>query len=287
LYKSLVTQFFILSQYRYATDRNRSQQIATDQGIQQRTINQYYSNTLIIKVLRYYWVILAAVLFILPACGDVVQLQEEENLNELSFSKKVADIASSHENPQDLFQSIVEDVEKSTRDKASFSKSIREFDSLVKGINFTSTSQFRDNHNVNLTVDLLAKNNPLGEETFYKILALGSILIESNPEIVDMDQDELRSWIRLNLITTNKSAFSETNSTTEECLNDCAEDFAVDAAQASVVFSAGLIVCGLFPPVSPACLAGVMGYFAIDYAFELTRYFICRSRCTDDTIGEG
>lgn len=232
---------------------------------------------------------IATILFILPACADVVQFQEEEeeNLNELSFSKKVADIASSYDNPKDLFQNIVEDIEKSTRDKAVFSNKIREFDSLVKGIDFTSTSQFRDNYSANLTIDLLAKNNPLGEEIFYKFLALGAILIESNPEIVDMDQNELRSWIRVNLITSNKSAFSETNSTPEQCRNDCATEFALSAAQASVTFSAGLIICGLFPPITPACLVSVMGYWAIDYAFDLARFFVCLDRCMDDTIVEG
>ncbi len=243
------------------------------------------------------WLLIVGIM--LPACSEMVNTPEPPVNNE-SFIDKTAKVASEFSTSSDLFLSLLNDVKLRENQAKSpeFKKQVLEFQKLVNSSNASlrakenaSTGNARFNRtdlgtsDVDLMMKSVAATNPLGEEFFYKMMAIGDKVLEENPQLSSMTDEEKKLYVR-DMFAPYVAKHIEDNGVINEnpCNLICYEEFVLQSTYASVVLAASLGACGLTGAFAQTCVILSAGVYAVMYAVELGYLWSCVEKCTSDVI---
>jgi len=245
------------------------------------------------------WLLIVGLM--LPACSEMINTPEPPVDNE-SFLDKTAKVGSQFGSSADLFQSILGDVKAREAQAKSreFMIQVQEFQkftnsaysSLRAKSNASANARFNRTDLGSSDVDIMMKSvaakNPLGQEFFYKMMAIGEMVLEENPQIAGMDDAQKKEFVE-NLFGPlvakhiAENGIDETN----PCNLICYEEFVIESTFASIVLAASLAGCGLTGAFAQTCVILSAGIYAIQYAVELGYLWSCVEKCTSDVISVG
>lgn len=245
------------------------------------------------------WLLIVGLM--LPACSEMVNTPEPPVETE-SFIDKTAEVASAYSSSTELFLSILGDVKARERQAKSpeFKFQVQEFQKFTNSSaatlrgksNASANARFNrtdlGDSDVDIMMRSVAAKNPLGQEFFYKMMALGEKVNEEYLGVTAMNDDEKRNFVNAvfrPLVAKHVAA----NGIQDEnpCNLICYEEFVIESLWASIVLSASLAGCGLTGPFAQACVIASAGVYAVQYAVELGYLWSCVEKCTTDVIGEG
>lgn len=242
------------------------------------------------------WLLIVGLM--LPACAEMVNTPEPPVDNE-SFIDKTAKVASQYSSSSELFQSIMNDV-KSKKDQAKsreFKLQVADFQKFTASSNASLRAKERASANARFNrtdlgstdVDIMMKSvaakNPMGQEFFYKLMALGEKVIEENPEVAGMSDEQKLEFLKNHFAADVAKHVAETSIDSENpCYLICYEDFVIESLWASVVLSAALAGCTITGGFSQTCVIIAAGVYAVQYSIELGYLWSCVDKCTSAII---
>ncbi len=242
------------------------------------------------------WLLIVGLM--LPACSEMVNTPEPPVDNE-SFTDKTAKVASEFSSSADLFQSLLNDVKMRENQAKSpeFKIQVQEFykftnsqNALIRGkANASGNARFNRNALGDTDVDNLMKSlaakNPLGQEFFYKMMAIGDKVMEEHPELAGMTDAEKKQYV-IDMFAPIVAKHVEANGVNNEnpCNLICYEEFVLQSTYASVVLASSLAACGLTGAFAQTCVILSAGVYAVMYAVELGYLWSCVEKCTSDVI---
>lgn len=238
------------------------------------------------------WILIVGLM--LPACAEMVNTPEPPVDNE-SFVDKTAKVASAYSSSSELFQSILNDV-KSKKDQArsrEFQIQVSDFQKFTSSSNASLRAKEKASANARFNrtdlgstdVDIMMKSvaakNPLGQEFFYKLMALGEKVLEENPQIAGMTDEQKMEFVKNYFAADVAKHVAETSINSENpCYLICYEDFVIESTWASVVLATALAGCTITGAFSQTCVIMVAGVYAIQYSVELGYLWSCVDKCT-------
>ncbi len=243
------------------------------------------------------WLLIVGLM--LPACSEMVNTPEPPVDNE-SFIDKTAKVASEFSTSSDLFQSLLNDVKlRGNQAKSSeFKIQVQEFYKFTNSQNAAirakdnASGNARFNRNalgdtdIDIMMKSLAAKNPLGQEFFYKMLAIGDKVLEENhEELLGKDEAYIKEFVEAKFGAI-VAKHIEDNGVNDEnpCNLICYEEFVLQSTYASVVLASSLAACGLTGTFAQTCVILSAGVYAVMYAVELGYLWSCVEKCTSDVI---
>jgi hypothetical protein len=245
------------------------------------------------------WLLIVGLM--LPACSEMVNTPEPPIDNE-SFLDKAAKVSTQFSTSGEMFESILNDVKAREAQAKSreFKLQVEEFKKFTNSSNASlrAKSNASANARFNRTdlgssdLDIMMKSvaakNPLGQEFFYKMMAIGDMVLEENPSLVGKSEAEIKAFVDQTFGALVAKHIAENGiNDTNPCNLICYENFVVQSTFASVLLAAALGGCGLTGAFAQTCVILSAGVYAIQYSIELGYLWSCVEKCTTDVIEVG
>jgi hypothetical protein len=245
------------------------------------------------------WLLIVGLL--LPACSEMI-ITPDPPVDRESFFDKAAKASNEYGSSSELFKSLLDDV-KARENQAKTPEFKLQVQEYYKFVNSSITSiRAKDNASANARfnrtdlgssdVDIMMKaiaaKNPLGQEFFYKLMALGDKMLLEYPQLATMNDAQKKEFVH-SMLAPAVAKHTDQNGTanTNPCNLICYEEFVLQSTYASVVLAASLAGCGITGSFASACVIMSAGIYAIMYAVELGYLWSCVEKCTTDVIQVG
>jgi hypothetical protein len=245
------------------------------------------------------WLLIVGLM--LPACAEMVNTPELPIDNE-SFLDKAAKVGTQYGSSAELFQSILNDIKARENQAKSpeFKIQVQEFQKftnsanadLRKKENASANARFNRTDLGSSDVDIMMKSvaarNPLGQDFFYKMMAIGDMVLSENPELLGKSEAEIKAFVDQHFGALVAKHISDVGiADTNPCNLICYENFVVQSTFASIVLATALGGCGLTGAFAQTCVILSAGIYAIQYSIELGYLWSCVEKCTTDVISVG